>query len=78
MSIGAFIAVSFETRSLEVAVGGLAARLQDKGWVLIAVIMALFSLLGTTMGFSVETFGFYALPGSSPRSRSRSTSRWRS
>jgi len=61
MSIGAFISVSFATRSLEVAVGGLAARLQDKGWLLIAVIMALFSLLGTTMGFSVETFGFYAL-----------------
>lgn len=61
MSIGAFISVSFETRSLEVAVGGLAAKLQSKGWLLIAVIMALFSLLGTTMGFSVETFGFYAL-----------------
>jgi uncharacterized ion transporter superfamily protein YfcC len=61
MSIGAFISVSFATRSLEVAVGGLATRLQDKGWLLIAVIMALFSLLGTTMGFSVETFGFYAL-----------------
>ncbi len=59
--IGAFISVSFATRSLEVAVGGLAARLRDKGWLLIAVIMALFSVLGSTMGFSVETFGFYAL-----------------
>ncbi len=61
MSIGAFISVSFATRSLEVAVGGLAARLRERGWLLIAVIMALFSLLGSTMGFSVETFGFYAL-----------------
>lgn len=61
MSIGAFISVSFATRSLEVAIGALAARLRDKGWLLITVIMALFSLLGTTMGFSVETFGFYAL-----------------
>jgi len=61
MSIGAFIAVSFATRSLEVAVGGLAARLRERGWLLIAVIMALFSVLGSTMGFSVETFGFYAL-----------------
>jgi uncharacterized ion transporter superfamily protein YfcC len=61
MSIGAFISVSFATRSLEVAVAGLATKLQDKGWLLIAVIMALFSLLGSTMGFSVETFGFYAL-----------------
>lgn len=61
MSIGAFISVSFATRSLEVAVAGLARRLRDKGWLLIAAIMTLFSVLGTTMGFSVETFGFYAL-----------------
>ncbi len=61
MSIGAFISVSFSTRSLEVAVGALATRLQDKSWLLIAAIMALFSVLGTTMGFSVETFGFYPL-----------------
>ncbi|MFD4459596.1 YfcC family protein [Nocardia sp. NPDC058480] len=61
MALGAFISVSFATRSLEVAVGRLGARLRDKAWLLIAVIMVLFSVLGTTMGFSVETFGFYAL-----------------
>ncbi|GGK37499.1 C4-dicarboxylate ABC transporter [Nocardia camponoti] len=61
MALGAFISVSFATRSLEVAVGRLGARLHDKGWLLITVIMVLFSVLGTTMGFSVETFGFYAL-----------------
>jgi uncharacterized ion transporter superfamily protein YfcC len=61
MSIGAFISVSFATRSLEVAVATLANRLQDKGWLLIAAVMVLFSLLGSTMGFSVETLGFYAL-----------------
>lgn len=61
MSIGAFISVSFATRSLEVAIASLAKRLQDKGWLLIAAIMTLFSLLGTTMGFSIETLGFYAL-----------------
>lgn len=61
LSLGIFIAVSFETRSLEVAVSGLARRLSDRGWLLIAVIMVLFSLLGSTMGFSVETFGFYPL-----------------
>ena len=61
MSIGAFISVSFATRSLEVAIAGLAVRLRTKGWLLIAAIMALFSLLGSTMGFSVETLGFYAL-----------------
>ena len=61
MSIGAFISVSFATRSLEVAVASLAHRLRDKGWLLIASVMVLFSLLGSTMGFSVETLGFYAL-----------------
>lgn len=61
MSIGAFISVSFATRSLEVAIGALANRLRSRGWLLIAAVMVLFSLLGTTMGFSVETLGFYAL-----------------
>ena len=61
MAIGAFIAISFETKSLEVAVSSMAHRLQSRGWVLISTIMVLFSLLGSTMGFSVETFGFYAL-----------------
>jgi uncharacterized ion transporter superfamily protein YfcC len=61
MSIGAFISVSFATRALEVAVAALAHRLRSKGWLLIAAVMVLFSLLGSTMGFSVETLGFYAL-----------------
>jgi uncharacterized ion transporter superfamily protein YfcC len=61
MSIGAFISVSFATRALEVAVASLAHRLRDQGWLLITAVMLLFSLLGSTMGFSVETLGFYAL-----------------
>ncbi|MBK1704335.1 YfcC family protein [Halochromatium glycolicum] len=61
MSIGAFISISFATRSLEVAVAALANRLRNQGWLLITAVMVLFSLLGTTMGFSVETLGFYAL-----------------
>ena len=61
MAIGAFISVSFSTRALEVAVGSLATRLRSKGWLLITSVMVLFSLLGSTMGFSVETLGFYAL-----------------
>lgn len=61
MSIGAFISISFATRSLEVAVAALANRLKTRGWLLIATVMVLFSLLGSTMGFSVETLGFYAL-----------------
>ena len=61
MAIGAFISVSFATRALEVAVAGLAHKLRTRGWLLIVAVMVLFSLLGSTMGFSVETLGFYAL-----------------
>ena len=61
MAIGAFISVSFATHALEVAVASLANRLRDKGWALITAVMVLFSALGSTMGFSVETLGFYAL-----------------
>jgi uncharacterized ion transporter superfamily protein YfcC len=61
MALGSFIAVAFSTRSLEVGVAGLAERLRTRGWLLITAIMVLFSLLGSTMGFSVETFGFYPL-----------------
>ena len=43
------------------AVASLANRLRDKGWALITAVMVLFSALGSTMGFSVETLGFYAL-----------------
>jgi uncharacterized ion transporter superfamily protein YfcC len=61
MAIGAFLSVSFHTRALEVGVGALADRLKTKGWLLITAVMLLFSLLGSTMGFSVETLGFYGL-----------------
>ncbi len=61
MAIGVFISVSFSTQALEVAVAALAQRLREKGWMLIAAVMVLFSALGSTMGFSVETLGFYAL-----------------
>lgn len=61
MAIGAFLSVTFSTKSLEVAVAALAQRLRSRGWLLIVAVMLLFAVLGTTMGFSVETFGFYAL-----------------
>jgi uncharacterized ion transporter superfamily protein YfcC len=60
-SLGIFISVSFATRALEVGIAHVADRLRTRGWLLIVTIMVLFSLLGSTMGFSVETFGFYAL-----------------
>jgi uncharacterized ion transporter superfamily protein YfcC len=59
MAIGAFISISVATRGLEVE--ALANRLSNHGWRLITAVMVLFSLLGSTMGFSVEILGFYAL-----------------
>lgn len=61
LALGSFMGVVSATRSLEVGIGSLAVRLRERGWLLIVVIMTLFSLLAGTMGFSVETFGFYAL-----------------
>ncbi len=61
MSIGTFVSVNFATRTLAVAVAALAQRLRDQGWLLIATVMMLFSLLGSTLGFSVETLGVYVL-----------------
>lgn len=61
LALGAFISVTFSTKSLEVAIAQIARRMGSRGWLLITVVMVLFSLLGSTMGFSVETFGFYAL-----------------
>lgn len=61
MAIGAFMNVCYSTKSLEVAIAALAHRLRDRGSLLIAAIMVLFSALGSLMGFSVETLGFYAL-----------------
>jgi uncharacterized ion transporter superfamily protein YfcC len=39
MAIGAFLSVSFSTRALDTAVGGLANRLRSGGWLLIAAVM---------------------------------------
>lgn len=61
LALGSFISVVFATKSLEVAIANLADRLRSKGWLLIASVMVLFSALGSTMGFSVETFAFYPL-----------------
>ena len=61
MAIGAFISVSFATRALEAAVAAVANRLRERSWLLIAAVMVLLSALGSTMGLSIETLGFYAL-----------------
>ncbi|MFD4633395.1 YfcC family protein [Streptomyces sp. NPDC058284] len=61
LAIGAFITVVFATGALDRGIERLAHRLRERGALLIAGIMAVFSVLGTVEGFAEETLGFYGL-----------------
>jgi uncharacterized ion transporter superfamily protein YfcC len=61
LAIGAFMTIVLATGALDVAIGKLAYAVRERPWLVIVAVMALFSLLGTTMGWADETLGFYAL-----------------
>jgi uncharacterized ion transporter superfamily protein YfcC len=61
LAIGAFMTMVLATGALDVAIGKLAFAVQGRPWLVIVAVMALFSLLGTCMGWADETLGFYAL-----------------
>ncbi|MEU8774378.1 YfcC family protein [Streptomyces sp. NPDC048606] len=61
LAIGAFITVVFATGALDRGIALLAHRLRDRGALLIAAVMVVFSVLGTVEGFAEETLGFYGL-----------------
>lgn len=61
LAIGAFITVVFATGALDRGIERLAHRLRERGALLIAGIMVVFSVLGTVEGFAEETLGFYGL-----------------
>lgn len=61
LAIGAFITVVFATGALDRGISLLAHRLRDRGALLIAAVMLVFSVLGTVEGFAEETLGFYGL-----------------
>ncbi|MGW1976411.1 YfcC family protein [Streptomyces sp. NPDC001889] len=61
LAIGAFITVVFATGALDLGIARLAHRLRERGALLIAGVMLVFSLLGTVEGFAEETLGFYGL-----------------
>jgi uncharacterized ion transporter superfamily protein YfcC len=61
LAIGAFMTMVLATGALDVAIGKLAYGVRARPWLVIVAVMALFSLLGTTMGWADETLGFYAL-----------------
>ena len=61
LAIGAFITVTLRTGALDAGIGALTHKYRDRGMVLVVVLMAVFSLGGTTYGMAEETLGFYAL-----------------
>ncbi|HET9287906.1 MAG TPA: hypothetical protein VFO26_10130 [Gaiella sp.] len=61
LAIGAFMTMVLATGALDVAIGKLAYAVRGRPWLVVVAVMALFSLLGTCMGWADETLGFYAL-----------------
>lgn len=61
LAIGAFITVTIKTGALDAGIASLTHRFRTRANILIIVLMAVFSLGGTTYGMAEETLGFYAL-----------------
>lgn len=61
LAIGVFITMAMRTGAIDNGVARIATRMSGRGTVLIAVLMVLFSIGGTTEGMAEETLGFYAL-----------------
>lgn len=61
LAIGIFITMSMRTGAIDAGVARVAQRFQTRGVVVIAILMVIFSLGGTTEGMAEETLGFYAL-----------------
>jgi uncharacterized ion transporter superfamily protein YfcC len=61
LAVGAFITVTMKTEAIQTGIGRLAMRFRHSGAVLIAILMAVFALGGTSYGMWEETLGFFAL-----------------
>jgi uncharacterized ion transporter superfamily protein YfcC len=61
IAIGIFITMSMSTGAIDNGVAHVAKRYGSRGAVVIAILMVLFSIGGTTEGMAEETLGFYAL-----------------
>ncbi|MBQ7202147.1 YfcC family protein [Candidatus Saccharibacteria bacterium] len=61
MVLGGFLAVMARTKALETGIKILVKKLHGKEYLLILLLMLIFSVLGTTYGFLEESVGFYVL-----------------
>ena len=61
LAVGAFITVTMKTEAIQTGIGRLALRYQSSGSVLIALLMCVFALGGTSYGMWEETLGFFVL-----------------
>jgi len=61
LAVGAFITITMKTGAIEAGIGRLAKRFSKSPIILVAVLMAIFALGGTSYGMWEETLGFFAL-----------------
>ena len=61
MMLGGLLAVVARTKALETGIKILVQKLHGKEYILILLLMFIFSILGTTYGFLEESVGFYVL-----------------
>ena len=61
MMLGGLLAVVAKTKALETGIKLLVHKLHGKEYLLIVLLMFIFSILGTTYGFLEESVGFYIL-----------------
>ena len=61
MVLGGLLAVVARTKALETGIKILVQKLKGKEYLLILLLMFIFSVLGTTYGFLEESVGFYVL-----------------
>src|SRR3954452_24161254 len=61
LDVGAFITVTMKTEAIQTGIGRLAVRFRHSGSILVAILMAVFALGGTSYGMWEETLGFFVL-----------------
>lgn len=61
MMLGGFLAVMAKTKALETGIKILVKKMHGKEYLLILLLMLIFSVMGTTYGFLEESVGFYVL-----------------